>query len=134
MPSPRQQSSNGVINRAGQRQAPAPRPAASAAPFSRAPVRPPPTAGAELLKTLLQILGVTAGLVALLVLVYLTRDSIAVGNHLAEARNERTTLVCQAGRMSHGDESLYDKVFEKGYFVCTDWRTLQAIELNEKPR
>ncbi len=96
--------------------------------------QPAPGPMQELWQSLLLFCGVLGGLIALLVAVYLVRDSMAVGAHLAEAKNERTTLICQNGRMSHGDGSLHDLVFAKSYFVCTDWRTLQAIELQEKPR
>lgn len=80
------------------------------------------------------MLALLAGLLALLSMVYVTRDSMAVGSHLAKAKAERSTLVCQNGRMTHGDDSLHDMIFADSYFVCTDWRTLQAIEMDVKPR
>jgi hypothetical protein len=142
MPNPGQRITRGGPNRAGL--APAGRARAkalvsrSAAPSggeaAPRPAVPPESTLPPLLTAALHGAALAAGLALLLLLAYLTRDSIAIGKHLAAARNERTTLVCQNGRMTHGDGSLYDRVFEKSYFVCTDWRTLQAIELNEKPR
>jgi hypothetical protein len=73
------------------------------------------------------------GMIALYALAFLMHDSMAAGSALAEAKKERSTLVCQSGRMSHGDGSLHDLVFADSYFVCTDWKTLQAIEMDEKP-
>ena len=73
------------------------------------------------------------GMIGIYALAFLMHDSMAAGNALAEAKKERSTLVCQAGHMSHGDGSLHDIVFGDAYFVCTDWKTLQAIEMEEKP-
>ncbi|MDN3921200.1 hypothetical protein [Roseateles violae] len=135
MPEARTQIKRGGINRAGLRHAGAPAPVRPEPPRPAPPAPPPPPGlAAELARTTLQVIAVSAGLLLAGALVLLVRDSMAVGAHLAEAKNERTTLVCQNGRMTHGDGSLYDRLFARSYFVCTEWRTLQAIELMEKPR
>ena len=72
------------------------------------------------------------GMVALYALGFLMNDSMAAGKALTEAKLQRSTLVCQAGRMSHGDGSLHDLVFADAYFVCTDWKTLETIQSEEK--
>jgi hypothetical protein len=77
------------------------------------------------------ILGV---LFALLVLALYTRDSMAVGKALTEQGQARGALVCKDGRIARGDGSLPDRIIEDGVFVCTDWRTLQAIEQEEAER
>jgi len=138
MPNPKAPQSNGTFNRANLRRAAAP---AIAMPEPVRPAPPPaphPQVSSsglqELLKTLLQFIGVLAGVLGLLTTAFLMRDSMAVGSYLAQAKAARSTLVCQDGRMTHGDGSLHDMIFADSYFVCTDWRTLQAIELEEKPR
>lgn len=92
-----------------------------------APAAPPSLVG-EFARALLQVSGVAAGLLLLLWGVSLMRDNLAAASHLADAKAQRSTLICQAGHMARGDGSLHDRVFEKAYFVCTDWRTLQAVD------
>lgn len=94
-----------------------------------------PAPAPSLLKDSLQVIGgvaaTLAAIAALLGILHLIRDSVAVGKHLAEAKSQRSILVCQDGRIVRGDGSLRDIIMEDGYFVCTDWRTLQRIELEE---
>lgn len=106
---------------------------APAAPARAAPVvvvRPSSAMG-----EFLQVFGgVSLGavvIVGLLMSLHLIRDSVSVGKHLAEAKSQRGTLVCQDGRIVRGDGSLRDIILESGYFVCTDWRTLQSVEQEE---
>lgn len=63
-----------------------------------------------------------------------TRDSVALGQALTEQSKERTSMVCKDGRIARGDGSLPDRVFEDGVFICTDWRTQQALELEQSQR
>ena len=126
--------SRSALKSAAAARPPAPRPE-DEAPL-RAPLRPaPPQARPSAMGEFLQIVGGVAlalgGIAALLTVLHLIRDSISVGQHLAEAKAQRGTLVCQDGRMMRGDGSLRDIVLEKAYFICTDWRTLQSIEIEE---
>lgn len=106
----------------------APAPAASLR--ARAPLpRPSPwRESAEITVAVVLILGL---LIAGLGLVHFTRDSMAVGRALAEQGNARGSMICKEGRIARGDGSLHDLVFADGVFVCTDWRTLQAVEQEE---
>lgn len=123
----RNRSSTGM-NRANLRSAPA-----QTAPPPRAlPAPAVPYAAPSALGEGLQIVGgigaMLVGLALLLLVIYKTSDSMAVGKHLAEAKAQRSTLICQDGRMVHGDGSLRDRLVEDAFFVCTDWRTLQSVE------
>jgi hypothetical protein len=84
----------------------------------------------------LQIFGAISllllGLGVLLMGLQAISDNVSVSKHLAEAKARRGVLVCQDGRMVHGDGSLRDLIMADAYFSCTDWRTLQSIELEEK--
>lgn len=91
----------------------------------------PPSALGEFLQIVGGVAIVVGGLAVLLTALHLIRDSMSVGKHLAEARNQRSTLVCKDGRMVRGDGSLRDILLEDAYFVCTDWRTLQSVEIEE---
>ncbi|WP_077033645.1 hypothetical protein [Pelomonas sp. KK5] len=71
------------------------------------------------------------GAVALYAMGFLMHDSMAAGAAIAEAKQQRSTLVCQGGHMSHGDGSLHDLVFADAYFVCDDWKTLEVIKEEE---
>ncbi len=73
-------------------------------------------------------------LFALLMLGLYARDSMAVGKALQEQSQARSTMVCKNGKIARGDGSLPDRIVEDGVFVCTDWRTLQAIEQEEAER
>lgn len=103
-----------------------PAPAASL----RAPLpRPSPwRESAEITVAVVLILGL---LIVGLSLVHFTRDSMAVGRELAEQGSGRGSMICKDGRIARGDGSLHDLVFADGVFVCTDWRTLQAVEQEE---
>ena len=124
-----------TLNRSGLRQA------SSAAPALQLPGAARPAAPVEtfaddlryFLKAVTWMSLGLAGVVGLFATGLMMHDSMAAGAALAEAKKEHTTLVCQAGHMAHGDGSLHDLVFESAYFVCTDWKTLQAIELEQKP-
>lgn len=75
-----------------------------------------------------QMSAVMAGLIALIGGVWLMSDNVAAQTHLAKVRAERTSLVCQDGRMQRGNGSLRDRLFEDAHFVCTDWKTLDAVD------
>jgi hypothetical protein len=126
------------INRASMRNSTAQRsPAAPAPKFVSTPsavvvpVAPPASPFGEFLQIVGGVALALLGLAVLLTVLSLMRDSMAVGKHLAEAKSQRSTLVCQDGRMVRGDGSLRDLVLADAYFVCTDWRTLQSLEIEE---
>jgi len=75
-------------------------------------------------------------LFALLMLTLYTRDSMVIGKALQDQGQgqSRGTLICKDGKVARGDGSLPDRIVEDGVFVCTDWRTLQAIEQEEADR
>jgi hypothetical protein len=107
---------------------------ASFAAAPRAQTAPPPSAlrdASDIMVGVALMLGV---LFALLMLTLYTRDSMAVGKALQEQGQARGTLVCKDGKIARGDGSLPDRIVEDGVFVCTDWRTLQAIEQEEAER
>lgn len=79
-------------------------------------------------QAVVQVAAVMAGLVALIAGVWLMSDNVAAQTHLAGLRAERTSLVCQDGRMQRGNGSLRDRLFEDAHFVCTDWKTLDAVD------
>lgn len=135
-----QSRSGGGLNRAALKpgssrpQAPREAPAAPVRAAATLPGRVAPPAPSMLGETLQIIGGVAitlAGIALLLGVLHLIRDSVAVGKHLADAKGQRSSLICQDGRMARGDGSLRDIILEDAYFVCTDWRTLQSIELEE---
>jgi len=68
-------------------------------------------------------------LIGLACLTLFTRDSMAVGKALSDQSTGQSSMICKDGRMAHGDGSIPDYVFEDGVFICTDWRTQQALEL-----
>ena len=75
-------------------------------------------------------------LFALLMLTLYTRDSMVIGKALQDQGQgqARGTLICKDGKVARGNGSLPDRIVEDGVFVCTDWRTLQAIEQEESER
>lgn len=77
------------------------------------------------------LVGVAVGL---MLLGLYTRDSMAVGKALSEQGSATSSMVCKEGRIARGDGSLPDRVFEDGIFVCTDWRTQQALEMEASQR
>lgn len=128
------------INRANLRTAPprsAPKPVAEAVAPAVLP-RPAAAAPTSPFGEFLQIVGAAAlllgGLALLLMGIQAMSDSVTVGKHLAEAKAQRGVLVCQDGRIVRGDGSLRDLILADAYFSCTDWRTLQSIELEEKSK
>lgn len=135
--SPPSSTSTGGINRSALRQAAAtaPRPVEAASRPTIAPSarrEPPPESDfVYFLKAVGWMSGGLLGAIVLYALVWLMHDSMATGAALAEAKQQRGTLVCQSGHMSHGDGSLHDMVFAESYFVCDDWKTLQAIQEEE---
>lgn len=109
-----------------------PRPAAPAVVVPPPAPIAPPSPWREGLQIALGVAGVLGGLILLLMVISLMSDSMAVGKHLAAAKQQRSTLICQGGRMAYGDGSLRDRLTENAYFVCTDWRTLQSVEQSEQ--
>lgn len=101
---------------------------ASGQRFSPTTVKPP-----SAMRDVMDIVGGVVLLMGLLIglasLALFTRDSMAVGKALSEQSSAQSSMICKDGRMAHGDGSLPDIVFEDGVFVCTDWRTQQALEL-----
>jgi len=131
MPTATQRPSSG-INRSQLRSAPMPAPAASVRLASPATLATGPSALREGLQIVGGVLAVLAGLALLMTVIFLISDSTAVGKHLAASKAQRGTLICQGGRMVHGDGTLRDRLMEDAYFVCTDWRTLQSVEQSEQ--
>ncbi|MDY0743157.1 hypothetical protein SNE35_01500 [Paucibacter sp. R3-3] len=136
-PSP--STSTGGINRSALRNASAtaarppeaaPRPPAAPAAAQRE--SPPESDFIYFLKAVGWMSGGLVGAIVLYALVWLMHDSMATGAALAEAKQQRGTLVCQSGHMSHGDGSLHDLVFAESFFVCDDWKTLQTIQEEEQ--
>ncbi|WP_058933875.1 hypothetical protein [Roseateles depolymerans] len=101
---------------------------ASGQRFSPTTVKPP-----SAMRDVMDIVGGVVLLMGLLIglasLALFTRDSMAVGKALSEQSSAQSSMICKDGRMAHGDGSLPDIVFEDGVFICTDWRTQQALEL-----
>jgi hypothetical protein len=121
------------INRSNLKSAP-PRAAPAPAPAPAVLVRqaPPTSAFGEFLQIFGAISLLLLGLVVLLMGLQAISDSVSVSKHVAEAKARRGVLVCQDGRMVRGDGSLRDMILADAYFSCTDWRTLQSIELEEQ--
>ncbi|OWQ90257.1 hypothetical protein CDN99_12850 [Roseateles aquatilis] len=117
-------------------------PAASArqdASFAAAPrmaaATPAPSALRDVSDIIVGVALILGVLAALLLLTLYTRDSMLIGKSLNEqSQNKTATMVCKDGRVSRGDDSLRDRIVEDGVFVCTDWRTLQAIQQEESER
>lgn len=132
MPTANDRSRNG-INRTNLKSSPSrAAPVAAPAPAVRVHQAPPISAFAEFLQVFGALSLLLLVLVVLLMGLQTIRDSVSVGNHLAEAKAQRGVLVCQDGRMVRGDGSLRDLILADAYFSCTDWRTLQSIELEEQ--
>ncbi|WP_423595343.1 hypothetical protein [Roseateles sp. MS654] len=107
-------------------------PSFAAAP--RAPGAAPPSPLREASDIMVGVALMLGVLFALLMLGLYARDSMAVGKALQEQSQARSTMVCKDGKIARGDGSLPDRIVEDGVFVCTDWRTLQAIEQEEAER
>jgi len=107
---------------------------ASFAAAPRAQSAPPPSPLRDVSEIMVGVVLMLGVLAALLVLALYTRDSMAVGKALQEQGQARGTMVCKDGRIARGDGSIPDRITEDGVFVCTDWRTLQAIEQEEAER
>ncbi len=107
---------------------------ASFAAAPRAQTAAPPSALRDVSDIMVGVALMLGVLFALLMLALYTRDSMAVGKALQEQGQARGTLVCKDGKIARGDGSLPDRIVEDGVFVCTDWRTLQAIEQEEAER
>lgn len=140
MPAANNNSRPSGINRASLKSASphaAPKAAAvvpTPAPAVMVRAAPPASAFGEFLQIVGAVALLLGGLALLLLGVQLMSDSISVGKHLAEAKARRGVLVCQDGRMVHGDGSLRDLILADAYFSCTDWRTLQSIEIEESSK
>lgn len=114
------------------------RPRDDGASFAAAPraqaAQTPPSALRDVSDITVGVALMLGVLFALLLLGLYTRDSMAVGEALQEQGKARGALVCKDGKIARGDGSLPDRIVEDGVFVCTDWRTLQAIEQEEADR
>ena len=112
-------TSTGGLNRSALRNTGAtaarpPEPVVSRPPSARVATRresPPESDFVYFLKAVGWMSGGLVGAIVLYTLVWLMHDSMASGAALAEAKQQRGTLVCQSGHMSHGDGSLHDRVF-----------------------
>lgn len=95
---------------------------------------PPPSALRDVSDIVVGVALSLGVLFALLLLALYTRDSMVIGKALQEQGQARGTMICKDGKVARGDGSLPDRIVEDGVFVCTDWRTLQAIEQEESER
>lgn len=100
----------------------------------RAQTAPPPSALKDVSDIMVGVALMLGVLFALLMLTLYTRDSMAVGKALSDQGQNRSSLICKDGKIARGDGSLPDRIMEDGVFVCTDWRTLQAVEQEESER
>jgi hypothetical protein len=98
------------------------------------PTAPPPSALRDVMDIVIGVVVLLGMLLALACLAHYTRDSMAVGRALTDEANTKSSLVCKDGRIARGDGSLPDLVLEDGVFVCTDWRTQQALELEQSQK
>jgi len=89
----------------------------------------PPSAMRDVMDIVGGVVLVMGLLIGLACLTLFTRDSMAVGKALSDQSTGQSSMICKDGRMAHGDGSIPDYVFEDGVFICTDWRTQQALEL-----
>lgn len=71
---------------------------------------------------------------ALFLLALYTRSTLDLQAHLAEEAKSSASMVCKEGKMTYGDGTLPDRVFEDGRFVCTGWRTAPGLELEAAER
>ncbi|WP_431265115.1 hypothetical protein ACQ859_06700 [Roseateles chitinivorans] len=106
----------------------------AAAPRAQAAAPTPPSALRDVSDIVVGVALMLGVLFALLMLTLYTRDSMVVGKALQDQGTARGTLICKDGKVARGDGSLPDRIVEDGVFVCTDWRTLQAIEQEEADR
>ena len=120
------------LRNSGARAQPAPMPAATVQAAAAIPTAP--SLWRESVEVVVSVCAVLTGLIVLIAVGYVASDSAAVGRNLAESRAQRGSLICQDGRMVHGNGSLRDRIVEDAYFVCTEWRTLQSLEQEEAQR
>jgi hypothetical protein len=106
----------------------------AAAPRAQVAPPSPPSALRDVSDIVVGVALMLGVLFALLMLTLYTRDSMVVGKALQEQGQARGTMICKDGKVARGDGSLPDRIVEDGVFVCTDWRTLQAIEQEESER
>ena len=136
MANPSPSTATGGINRSALRNAataarPVDPPRMPAAPIPRREA-PPDSDFVYFIKAVGWMTGGLVGVVALYAMAWLMHDSMATGAALSDAKQQRGTLVCQGGHMTHGDGSLHDLVFAESFFVCDDWKTLEAIKEDEQ--
>ncbi len=106
----------------------------AAAPRAQGAQPAPPSALRDVSDIVVGVALMLGVLFALLMLTLYTRDSMVIGKALQDQGQARGTLICKDGKVARGDGSLPDRIVEDGVFVCTDWRTLQAIEQEEADR
>jgi hypothetical protein len=61
-------------------------------------------------------------LVVALVIYVGMRDSLMLANLLQQVSTEDTVMVCKDGKVQYADNSLADRLLDRGHFVCTEWK------------
>lgn len=50
------------------------------------------------------------------------RDSLMLANLLQQVSTEDTVMVCKDGKVQYADNSIADRLLDRGRFVCTEWK------------
>lgn len=50
------------------------------------------------------------------------RDSLMLANLLQQVSTEDTVMVCKDGKVHYPDNSIADRLLNRGRFVCTEWK------------
>lgn len=50
------------------------------------------------------------------------RDSLMLANLLQQVSTEDTVMVCKDGKVHYADNSIADRLLNRGRFVCTEWK------------
>lgn len=62
-------------------------------------------------------------LVVLALVIYVgMRDSLMLANLLQQVSTEDTVMVCKDGKVQYADNSIADRLLDRGHFVCTEWK------------
>ena len=51
------------------------------------------------------------------------RAQFELQEHMNQEHRSGSAMVCVEGKMTYGDNSLTDRAFKAGRFVCAEWRT-----------
>ena len=81
-----------------------------------------PVARPGLVRTALMVVSLPIVLGALLWGASVLSDNNRIPGLLALAAKESGVMYCTAGKIVHGDGSLFDRAIEPGVFRCTEWK------------